>query len=196
MRKLKILGIDLAGKPDNPSGVCILEADENKFCEVSLSTLYSDKEILDKINSIQPSLIVMDAPLSLPKGRCCLDKNCECAVGGHFRQSEREIRVYGPVLPLTFTGMKMLTLRGVGLAQVLREKYLLKETHPRTVQKILGLENLKTDLERYFQIPLNSTSHELDAVLAALCGLYYLNESYVELGDVDEGTIIIPKDKN
>ena len=47
--------------------------------------------------------------------------------------AERQIRKYGRVLPLTFTGMKMLTLRGIYLASILRTQYTVIESHPRTV---------------------------------------------------------------
>lgn len=140
---MRIIGIDLAGKNENPTGICVLDLNKNHERRIHLFTVYSDDEILESVNSFQPTIIVFDAPLSLPKGRCCLEKNCDCAVGGHFRQSEREIRRYGPVLPLTFKGMKMLTMRGIVLAGILSDKYQLMETHPRTVQKILGFENLK-----------------------------------------------------
>ena len=114
---MKILGIDLAGKQENPSGVAFL-VDHKK---INLFTRYDDKEILDLINDLKPQVIVIDAPLSLPKGRCCLEKNCKCAVGGHFRQAERDIRQYGRVLPLTFMGMKMLTMRGIKSQQNLKK---------------------------------------------------------------------------
>nr|WP_319374309.1 DUF429 domain-containing protein [uncultured Methanobacterium sp.] len=193
---MKIMGIDLAGKVDNPTGICILNVDESKGYEIDMGTLYTDEEILEKINRVQPSLIVIDAPLSLPKGRCCLEKECECAVGGHFRQSEREIRRYGSVLPLTFTGMKMLTLRGVGLARALSDKFQLKETHPRTAGKILNWENLEKNLQNYFHLPPDPTEHELDAAIAALTGFFYIDDCFLELGDDDEGTIILPKGKD
>ncbi len=192
---MKIIGIDLAGKSDNPTGICVLTVEKTARGSIRLCTLYSNEEILEKINSLNPSLIVVDAPLSLPKGRCCLEKDCECATGGHFRQGEREIRRYGSVLPLTFTGMKMLTMRGVSLANALSGQYMLKETHPRTVQKILGFEDPKKDLEHYFTISPEQSIHELDAALAALCGFFYINNCYMELGDVAEGTIILPRDK-
>jgi hypothetical protein len=193
---MKIMGIDLAGKEENPTGICIWYLNKVNKVKINLFTVYSDDEILEIVNSFQPTIIVFDAPLSLPKGRCCLEKNCECAVGGHFRQSEREIRRYGPVLPLTFKGMKMLTMRGVGLAGVLSDKYQLMETHPRTVQKILGFRNLKKSLEKYFQIPQNPSEHELDGILAVLSGYFYVNDCFNELGDVNEGTIILPKGRD
>jgi predicted nuclease with RNAse H fold len=135
-QKMCIMGIDLAGKKENPSGICILREDEIFF-----KTSFTDDEIVEIIQTSNPRLIVIDAPLSLPRGRCCLEKECSCASGGHFRQYEREIRRYGPVLPLTFRGMKMLTMRGVGLKEKLKN-YTLMETHPRTVQKMLGIEEI------------------------------------------------------
>lgn len=193
---MRIIGIDLAGKNQNPTGICVLDLNKNLEKRIHLFTVYSDDEIMERVNSFQPTIIVFDAPLSLPKGRCCLEKNCDCAVGGHFRQSEREIRRYGSVLPLTFKGMKMITMRGIVLAGVLSYKYQLMETHPRTVQKILGFENLKKGLEKYFQIPGNPSEHELDGILAGLSGFFYINDCFMELGDVNEGTIILPQSRD
>lgn len=66
---MKIIGIDLAGKKENPSGIAILDGNIMK-----LVTSYSDNEILDLIYEFKPYVIVIDAPLSLPKGRCCLER--------------------------------------------------------------------------------------------------------------------------
>lgn len=201
---MKIMGIDLAGKDDNPTGMCILNPDDvrdnngidrtHSNCEIYTQALYTNEEILENIQEVNPTIIVIDAPLSLPEGRCCLEKDCECAVGGHFRQSELEIRRYGPVLPLTFTGMKMLTIRGVGLARNLSSKYLIKEPHPRTAGKMLGFHHFETDIGEYLSIPPETNEHEIDAILAALCGYFYINNCYLELGDPKEGTIILPRD--
>ena len=53
----------------------------------------------------------MTSPISLPKGRWCLEKNCD-AVGGHFCQAERDIRQFDQY-PLTFYGIKMLILKAL-----------------------------------------------------------------------------------
>jgi uncharacterized protein len=185
---LKILGIDLAGREENPTGICILDKQK-----VILKSLYTNDEIFEQINNIKPHLIVIDAPLSLPKGRCCLEKDCECAVGGHFRQSEREIRLYGRVLPLTFKGMKMLALRGISLASSLRGTYNVLEAHPRTTQKILNLQYPEKELNKYFKWGTTPSPHELDATLAALTGLLYHKNCHIALGNPEEGIIIIPK---
>ena len=188
--KMKILGIDLAGKEQNETGICILEEDN-----FSLSTIYNDKEILKLADKLEPSLIIIDAPLSLPKGRCCLEKECICAVGGHFRQVERDIRLYGRVLPLTFNGMKMLTLRGIKISSCLKHKFEVIESHPRTSQKILGYDDPVSCLSKFFRVPANSTMHELDAGLLVLTGFLYLKKQCIELGDPDEGLIIVPDTK-
>ena len=194
---MKILGIDLAGKPENPTGISILNVSDNlKILHIQFDVFYEDEEILKEIDRINPFLIAIDAPLSLPSGRCCLSKDCSCSkVGGHFREAEREIRKYGSVLPLTFRGMRMLTERGIGLLNRLNKKYKVIEVHPRTVQKVLGFDELYRDLGKYFQLPDGVTDHELDAALAAITGVLYLKDCYLELGDPQEGTIILPKDK-
>jgi uncharacterized protein len=184
---MKILGIDLAGKKENPSGICILE--ENKM---DLSTIYRTVDILNLINELNPCVIVIDAPLSLPKDRCCLEKNCECAVGGHFRRADRDMRQYGRVLPLTFHGMKMLTLRGVKLASKLKKDYEVIESHPHTSQKILEFADPYSGLHQFFSISPYATEHELDAGILALTGFFYLKSCCIELGDPDEGIIVIP----
>ena len=186
--QMKILGIDLAGKDENPSGICYLENDQ-----MDLFTIYTDEDILECINELKPLLIVIDAPLSLPMGRCCLEKECECAVGGHFRQAEREIRRYGRVLPLTFHGMKMLTMRGVEISSIIKKNYEVIETHPRTSQKILGFKDPQSGLSHFYDISHGASEHELDAGILALTGWLHMNNCSIELGDPDEGIIILPK---
>ena len=46
---MRILGIDLAGKEENETGICILDGD--KF---SLSTIHTDKEILKLADKLEP----------------------------------------------------------------------------------------------------------------------------------------------
>jgi len=186
---MKILGIDLAGKEENPTGISIFDR-----YKMDLSTIYTDQDILKLIDELKPTVIVIDTPLSLPKGRCCLEKNSKCAVGGHFRQAEKDIRQYGRVLPLTFHGMKMLTLRGVKLASELKNDYELLESHPRTIQKILKFRDQLSGLNQFFRVSSNATEHELDAGVLALTGFLYHKKCCIALGDPNEGIIIIPRD--
>ena len=187
---IKIMGIDLSGKPENPTGTCFLDRTNLNF-----STLFENDDILDYVTKIDPDLVLIDAPLSLPKGRCCLSQNCSCSKeGGHFRAAEVEMRKYGRTLPLTFRGMRMLTERGIQIANKLRDKYTVLESHPRTIQKILGFSNLYDDLLNYFELPENISEHELDATLLVVAGIFYMQKEFIEFGDIEEGTIILPKE--
>ena len=129
------------------------------------------------------------------KGRCCLEKDCECAYGGHFRQAEKDVRQYGRVLPLTFHGMKMLTMRGVKISKELRIKYEVLESHPHTTSKILKFADPYSGLSQYFNISSKSSEHELDAGILTLTGLFYLKNCCNILGDPDEGIIVLPIDE-
>ncbi len=187
---VKITGIDLSGKHENPTGICFLDNDNLNF-----STLFENEDILSYIDKINPALVVIDAPLSLPKGRCCLSRNCSCSKnGGHFRAAEVEMRKYGRTLPLTFRGMRMLTERGIQIAKILRNRYTVLESHPRTIQKILGFSNLYEDMKNYFELPKNINEHELDAALLVMAGIFYVQKEFMEFGDSEEGTIILPKE--
>lgn len=188
MKHIKIIGIDLAGKSVNPTGICFLNSDQ-----LSFRTIFEDNEILSFINELNPSLIVIDAPLSLPKDRCCLSNECSCSdIGGHFRKAEVEMRKYGRTLPLTFRGMRMLTERGIKLADRLKKKYEVIESHPRTIQKILGFKHLERDLNSCFKLSDNLSNHELDAALLVIAGIFYIKGDFMEFGDADEGVIILP----
>jgi len=57
-----IIGIDLAGKPENPTGWAV---GKNKRVETSL--IYTDNEILEGITHNKPAIISIDAPFNLPK---------------------------------------------------------------------------------------------------------------------------------
>ena len=183
----KIMGIDLAGKPENPTGICFLNKNSLDFL-----TAFSDDEILSFILENNPDLIIIDAPLSLPKGRCCLSNKCDCSkIGGHFRAAEVEMRKYGRTLPLTFRGMRMLTERAITLSKNLKPLYEVIESHPRTIQKILGLQNTQK-IEKYFPIPPDISEHELDALMLVITGIFYLKNNFTAFGDSKEGIIILP----
>ncbi|MCK9151501.1 DUF429 domain-containing protein [Methanobacterium alcaliphilum] len=203
-----ILGIDLAAKCENSTGFAVIDK-KTMF----IGTVLPDSELLDIVDLYKPEFIAIDAPLSIPSGRCCLEKECKCSAYGHFRQSDKKMRQYGGVLPLTFHGMKLLTLRAIELKEKLKISHpsvKIIETHPRTCQKVFGLDkevkNIFDHLNSFFQlqkfvkinkkINLKSwtevTQHEIDGALAALSALYYVNGKFHELGDPGEGTIIVP----
>ena len=80
----------------------------------------------------------------------------------------------------------MLTERGIVLSDKLKGKYGVIEVHPRTVQKILGFDDLYPDLNRYFRLPCEIMDHELDAA-CSFNRIFYLKDCYMEMGDPEEG---------
>ena len=55
---MKILGIDLAGKPTNPRGICLLNNNKIKF-----KTVYSDDNIVKLTTKLKPDIIAIDIPI-------------------------------------------------------------------------------------------------------------------------------------
>jgi predicted nuclease with RNAse H fold len=216
-----ILGMDLAAKTENQTGIAFI-------CNrrIFLKTLYSNEDIINEVVRCKPSVVAIDAPLSLPEGRCCLEKDCSCSVGGHFRRSDREMRKFGGVLPLTFPGMKTLTFRGIEIKELInnlgensdnldgdsnnsksnrceitKTDYIdLIETHPRTSQRVFGFSDA---VEEFFSLAceffqfnksLDDTSpHEIDGLFAAFSGIFYSQGKYLEVGNPEEGSIIVPR---
>ena len=185
MKAKVIIGIDLAGKPENPTGWAIWK---NK--KVKTSLLYMDNQIIEAIAQSKPEIIAVDAPFNLPKK-------------GILRKADREMvkngyRVFSPMLP----AMKMLTIRAMKLNRLIAEKgFKAIEVHPTSTCKALSIPpkdwgKIQTALT---QIGLEGdpkvrtlTPHEIDAAIAALTAHLYMRKQTKALGD-EEGYIIIPK---
>ncbi len=186
MKAKVIIGIDLAGKPKNPTGWALWK---NKKVETSL--MHTNKEILEGIAHSDPTIIAIDAPFSLPKK-------------GILRIADREMirrgyRVFPPCLP----AMKTLTLRAMKLIKLMAKKGCKTiEVHPTSTRKALNMplkdwRKIQTTLET---IGLEGDlklrvlkSHEIDAVTAALTAYLYMKNQAEAIGDGEEGYIIIPK---
>jgi hypothetical protein len=181
-----IIGIDLAGKSENPTGWATWR---NK--EVKTTLLYTDDEILETITQNKPEIIAIDAPFNLPKS-------------GIFRKADKEMIKQGyHVFPSSLPAMKKLTIRAIKLNRAIAEKgFKTIEVHPTSTCKALSMplkdwRKIQTVLK---QIGLKGdfevralTSHETDAVLAALTAYLYIKNQTAALGDEEEGYIIIPK---
>ena len=181
-----IIGIDLAGKPENPTGWATWE---NKTVKTSL--LYRDNQILEAITQNKPEIIAVDAPFSLPKR-------------GILRKADREMvkngyRVFPPTLP----AMKILTMRAMKLNRLIAEKeFKTIEVHPTSTCKALSIppkdwgkvQTVLTQIGLEGDLKVRTlTPHEIDAVIAALTACLYLRNQTKALGDEEEGYIIIPK---
>jgi uncharacterized protein YprB with RNaseH-like and TPR domain/predicted nuclease with RNAse H fold len=194
------VGIDLSGTEKRKSGFCILE--EKK---AYLAAVNTDDEIISKTMSVGPTVISIDSPLSLPKGRCCADDSCECRKFGITRECERVLKKRGiNVYPCLIKSMQKLTGRGIKLAKLFEEEgYEVIESYPGAAQDILGiprkgvnLKELEIDLKD-MGIKVTSeretiTHDELDALTSALVGYFYLAGNYEAIGNIDEEYLIVP----
>lgn len=181
MPKAAVIGLDLAGAPENPSGFAL-------FLDRKIETklLYSDAEIVRQCVRNRPRVVAIDAPLSLPRQ-------------GGFRSADKQLIKRGlRVFPPMFAGMKKLTTRGIMLAREMRSKgFRIIEIHPRTSGSILfgTAERTKwvSNIRRQgWQLKLGRSEHEIDAAVAALTGMLWLKKKTEEIGDLKEGTIVIP----
>jgi len=181
-----IIGIDLAGKEENPTGFALLKHKRIETC-----LIYTNKEILEAVNAAKPIIVALDAPLKLPKR-------------GIFRKGDLELikngyRVFPPGLP----AMKKLTLRAIKLNKLITKSGIKTiEVHPTSTRKALGMptKNWNTVQEIFKKLGLSGTikerrltPHELDAVTAAFTAFLYLQGLTISLGDSEEGFIVIPK---
>jgi hypothetical protein len=191
---MSVVGLDLAGVENRPSGLCIL-----RNMEAETSLVYKDEEVLERIMEIKPKVVAIDAPLSLPPGR----KSVEQRTNVHLRECDKELLWRGiKFFPVTLGPMRKLTNRGISLRKTLEKKHLrVIEVYPGGAQDILGiprkqrgLERLRAGLEKIGIKGLNSrmSDHELDAVTCALVGKLLLENKAITYGS-SEQTIIMPK---
>lgn len=199
---MKVVGIDLAGVIKKKTGFCELD----KNLKVKTFVLTTDDEIINKTIDINPDIISIDAPLALPKGRCCLRKTCKCRKYGHLRKCDKELARMGiKFFPVTLGPMRGLTLRGINLRKTFEKLgFKVIESYPGSIQDILkiprkqkGLEKLRKALIKYgFTGDVNKknvTDDELDAITSALVGKLYLENNYMGIGTPDEILMILPK---
>ncbi len=186
-----VVGVDLAGSPRRPTGVCTLRG-----MEAQTYIAKTDEEILDSINLAEPSIVPIDAPLSLPPGRATIHDRS----GEHFRACDRELRKRGiRFFHITLGPMRMLTERGLELkARIEKMGYRAVECYPGGAQDVWGIprqhkdiEGLRAGLKRLGVKGLakGMTSDELDAVTAALVGRWFLLGKGEMLGG-EEGILL------
>lgn len=192
-----VVGLDLAGSPSRNTGACILTGPRR----LRATVLHSDAEILEFVEAAGPELVVIDAPLSLPRGR----RTIEDRSGPHLRACDRELlRRKLPFFPLTLGPMRMLTARGMQLAAELARRGLsVVEGYPGGAQDILGMPRKNAGVAR-LQRALRSrglggdlerralTHDELDAVTIAWVGWNFRRGHGTLIGDPSEGQMLMP----
>ena len=195
---MKVAGIDLAGSEKRPTGICILEGRK-----ATVLVVHTDGEILRTVGE-DVQVVAIDAPLSLPRGRCCLRDDCPCAGRAHFRTCDLELRrMKIKFFPITLGPMRQLTLRGLALKEKLEKREIrVFETYPGAAQDIWGIprqkdpQGLQQGLKR-FKLRGNwsrreVTKDELDAFTCALVAREELKGNAIAIGDPEEGLMILP----
>jgi len=189
-----IVGLDLAGVENRPTGFCLLTDMKAETCLV-----YSDMEILQKAASKHPKIIAVDAPLRLPPGSKSIDEKTNI----HLRDCDREILEIGiRIFPITLGPMRKLTERGIRLKNVLEAQKLdVIEVYPGGAQDVLGIPRKQKDAEKLLEglenlgiegLSSKMSHHELDAVTCAFVGKLFLEGKAVVYGVPNEG-IVMPK---
>jgi hypothetical protein len=190
-KPLIVMGIDLAGSPRRPTGLCLLSG-----MTAVTSVAFTDDDILDAVRHARPALVPIDAPLSLPGGR----RTIHDRGGEHLRECDRELLRRGiRFFPVTLGPMRMLTDRGLALKQRLGAMgYRSVECYPGAAQDVWGLPRQYRDLQGLLAglrklgmrgLRKTATSDELDAATAALVGRWCLLGQGTMLGG-DHGILI------
>jgi predicted nuclease with RNAse H fold len=197
MSEYSVVGVDLAGVPHRPTGICLLR---NRDALTKL--VYADDEILGFIDREKPDLVTIDAPLSLPPGR----KSIHQRNGQHFRPCDLELRRRKiRFFPITLGPMRVLTERGMALRHTMERKGVqVVEIYPGGAQDVWGLPRAKHDMQGLRAgisrmgiggLCEDCSDHELDAATAALVGRLYLQGEAEVYGDFCRGAIVMPRSR-
>ncbi len=195
-QKPVVVGIDLAGSPNRPTGYCTLHGLNIR----KIVLFYTDEEILTSVERDHPDLVAIDAPLSIPKDRITVDDRR----GSHYRQCdlmlrERRIRFF----PITLGPMRKLTIRGMQLKkEIERMGIKVIEVFPGASYDVFGVPRKDTvAIIRFFKhvglkpksaLTRDLSQDQLDAVMCAYTGYLYMTGNYEALAGND-GTIIVPR---
>lgn len=193
-----VVGIDLAGSERRNTGFCVMDSE----MRCTTAVLHTDKEVLDHTCRAKPSVVSIDAPLFLPKGRNSLEDRGP----PHFRGCDRELqRMHIRFFPISLGPMRMLTARGIRLRGALEARGIeVIESFPGAIQDLLRMPRKQAGLPllaralRDYGISMGKpdgelNGDELDAVTSALVGLLYRRGEYRAIGDPEEGFMILPE---
>lgn len=208
--RVGFLGIDLTSAEAKPSACLGLD---NQLNLIYFGFLNGDSDIQQVVNKYEFELIAIDAPLSLPKGLCCLEESCSCQPRAKVkgRNCERELARLG--IPCYFTTkksiIKAMVYRGIRLKTELEAMgYKVIEVYPYASKLRLfgkpippklrpgGLTFLK---QRICQLLPSITAyidgfnHDMcDAAIAAYTAFLCTRGKTELCGEPEEGTICLP----
>jgi len=171
---MKMVGISLAARPTNATGIATYEDGK-----INTYSVYKDENITEIVQRFKPAVVAIDAPLVV--------------VEKPFRSAEREMQQFGySLLPLNTPVMIELAKRASSLKYEIEGLTKVIECHPASTKKVLGINNVK-ELKNVRFLNIIKNDHEADAIFAAITALFYEEGSYEMFGDEEEGFIILPK---
>lgn len=172
---------------------------------------YSDNDVLmGVVMDFCPKLVAIDAPLTLPLGRCCLRSDCSCRLNviQKGRACERILAAAGISIYFPTAWVSDLVNRGLELAERCRRLGLSYiEVYPYATKiALFGRLPKKSTREgrKRLQVLMASLvegipggmllSHDrLDSLVAAYTGYLHLKRATRSVGDPKEGVICVPK---
>jgi predicted nuclease with RNAse H fold len=173
-----------------------------------LATAKADEEVLEFARLAgRWGTVAINAPLTRPLGRCCLNDDCRCRhdPGTRSRQLERDLARMG--IPTLATALlKVLARRGERIAMALQARGVEPlEVYPFASLRLLGLpcSGKRTPAGRrrirralMAWVPglkhPRATEHQLDAVACALTALFWRLGKARAVGLAAEGLTTIP----
>ncbi|MDX2127587.1 MAG: DUF429 domain-containing protein [Chloroherpetonaceae bacterium] len=196
IRTKTFFGVDLSAKVDEITGVAAINSNREL---VFVNQVKPDIAIRNYIDYHRPSIVAVDAPITLPCGKYGTYASRKC---------DRDITSLG--IPAFATSMlAQLTFRAIAIRKTLPQRYELIEVYPQATKVRLALsvagkksseevrEFTQTRLARIIKnMPRPSnillTDDELDAILSAYTAFLYQYKLTEGCGDPSEGLIHIP----
>jgi len=216
MTQSDFIGIDLTSSAKKPSACVGLD---KHLSLAFIGFLSADADLVALVSSQPSCLAAIDAPLTLPKGLCCLEESrldslsCSCQPEQEKgRECERELARQG--IPCYFTTkrsiIKNMVYRGIKLRKELENRgYQVIEVYPYASKVRLwgkpipskskpgGLAFLQaklTSLVPCLASYMADFSHDLcDAAIAAYTAYLHYGNKTEQIGNFEDGVIYIPK---
>lgn len=198
------VGVDLAGVDRMETGLAVLR--DGRLDR--LQGVHTDAEVVAAVRRAgRRATVAINAPLTRPIGRCCLEDDCPCRTdpGTRSRGLERDLARMG-VPTLATALLKVLARRGQRIAMALRvDGYDPVEVYPYASLRLLGLPTagkktragraaIHAALRRRVA-GLNhpeATDHQLDAVVCAWTAHLATLGRARPLGRAEDGFVLVP----
>lgn len=207
-----VVGIDVStGKGKTALAVLSTRGRKPALVFLGERSEYRDNDVLmGVVMDFYPRLVAIDAPLTLPLGRCCLRSDCSCrfSVTQKGRASERILAAEGIPIYFPTAWISDLVDRGLELAESCRRLGLsCIEAYPYATKMALfgrlpkkstweGRKRLQMLMASLVESVPGGTllSHDqLDSLVTAYTGYLHLKRATRVVGDPKEGVIYVPK---